>query len=552
MIIKPLYFTLCVWLSTSVLKAQTAERFYIVRLTDKNHTSYSVNAPQAFLSEKAIERRNRQNITVTVRDLPVSSLYIERIENIGANVLYASKWMNALLIKNNDTVISAIRDLSFVKNTVHIGQSVQDKNDNNKNIKEYIDKTIKTNQATSLAYGRSANQIIMLAVEKMHRAGFRGQGITIAVLDAGFDNVNNIPAFDSLFANQQILGTYDFVEREDNVYDDHSHGTQVLAAIAAYQEGDIVGTAFKANYYLFRTEDDASEKRIEEFYWLISAERADSLGVDIISSSLGYNTFDDPKQDYTTAELDGNTALITRAADWAAATGILVVTSVGNEASSSWQKITFPADADSVLSVGAVNSERQYANFSGIGPTVNNRIKPDVVARGLSTTVVNRDGQVSVNNGTSFATPLIAGLAAGIWQAYPHLTNMELIEVLRQASSRYEKPDNQIGYGIPSFTEVEKMFTTALTNKTISQESIRCYPNPIQNNSFTIYFPAPYRKSNYTISIYTLAGEKIYTQKQVVKHLHHQVKLPEYTNQNYILHLSIKDRYFSFNLLTSD
>jgi subtilisin family serine protease len=276
-----------------------------------------------------------------------------------------------------------------------------------------------------LDYGLSTNQVSMIGADIMHQQGFTGKGMSIAVFDSGFRNAHLLPAFRHVFTSNRILATYDFVNKEESVYEDDEHGLRVFSAMAAYVPGQIIGTAYEAEYLLFRTEDASSEFRIEEINWLLAAEYADSAGVDVINSSLGYNYFSNPGMNYSRADMDGNTALVTRAADMAAATGMLVVVSAGNEGDDPWQTVAAPADADSVLSVGAVDRDGLYATFSSRGPTADGRIKPEVVAQGRGTVLSAASGNTVSSNGTSYSSPVLAGMATGFWQAYPHLTNME-------------------------------------------------------------------------------------------------------------------------------
>ena len=300
-------------------------------------------------------------------------------------------------------------------------------------------------------YGRGDNQITQLNGHFLHNRGFRGEGITMAVFDAGFYHVNSLPSFDSIRANNQILGTRDFVDGGTEVYDADTHGMQVLSTIAANMPGQFVGTAPKAQFWLFRTEDGSSENVIEEYNWVCAAELADSVGVDIIHSSLGYYDFDDNQQDYDWEQLDGNTAVSTIGSDIAASKGILITTSAGNEGNDPWRHITAPGDADSCLTIGAVNSRGMYVYFSSQGPSADGRIKPDVCGKGMFSTVQGRTGSIATASGTSFSGPIVAGLVACLWQAFPNATNMQIIEAIQKSSTQYNNPDEKLGYGIPDF-----------------------------------------------------------------------------------------------------
>jgi subtilisin family serine protease len=293
----------------------------------------------------------------------------------------------------------------------------------------------------------------MLGVSTMHTLGYAGQGRLIAVFDAGFPGVNTVPCFDSLNQRNGIVATYDFVSNNSFVYAFHPHGTNVLGTLAGYLPGSLIGPAYGAQFILCRTEDAPTEFRVEETNWLFAAEFADSIGVDIINTSLGYYTFDNPAMDYTPADMDGNTTWITRAADLAASKGILCVASAGNNGSDpAWRVITAPADGDSVLAVGAVSPDSIRVGFSSVGLSATGRIKPDVTAQGDQTIVAMSNGFVAPSSGTSFSGPLVAGLAAGFWQANPSLTAHQVLTHLRNSGHKANSPDSLVGYGIPNFS----------------------------------------------------------------------------------------------------
>ncbi|MBW8051895.1 MAG: S8 family serine peptidase, partial [Cytophagales bacterium] len=324
-------FNIGLIITLSFLKnaTQAQTKKYVIYFTDKNNTPYSVNKPEEFLSQRAILRRQKQNILITNRDLPVNKVYADSLNSLGANMWYTSKWFNAAVIEADSVTQSVINNLGFVKNSENLTKKrvssvVEKKLAFEKN--SFPKRVAKTNKI-NINYGPSFNQAAMIGADIMHADGYRGEGMIIGILDAGFANANILPVFDSLFANNRILGTYDFVTNDLSVYEDYWHGTAVLSTIGGYLEGQIIGTAYKASFFLFRTEDVSSEFHIEEINWLIAAEYADSAGVDVINTSLGYTDFDDPTMNYTYADMDGNTALITRAADFAAATGMLIVNS---------------------------------------------------------------------------------------------------------------------------------------------------------------------------------------------------------------------------------
>ncbi|HEY8401375.1 MAG TPA: S8 family serine peptidase, partial [Cytophagaceae bacterium] len=470
------------------------EKKYLIYFTDKNNSTYSIDAPHEFLSARAIERRTKQNIAITESDLPVSKKYIDSIKNKGANVLYTSRWFNAALIETTPDNISNILALDFVKSSDNL---LKKSNPRALNEIEETEEIAGINEN----YGNSYNQVSMLGADMLHAKGYKGEGMLIAVIDAGFQNVNLLSAFDSLFANGQIKATYDFVSMEENVYDNHNHGTNVLSAIAGYLDDELIGTAYKADFLLLRTENVTYEYEVEEVYWLLAAEYADSAGADIINSSLGYSTFDDSDMDHSYDDMDGNTTIITRAADRAAAAGILVVTSAGNEGNTSWNYIVAPADGDSVLAVGAVDANKYYASLSSKGPSSDGRIKPDVAAQGSAVVVATHYGGISTSSGTSFAAPLMAGFAALLWQANPELTNMELMEMIKKLGSNYTTPDNFIGYGIPKYIDPQ------VAGKT--NASYTFFPNPFIGEMLGFYVRPEYQNIPVTVKVYDTTGKQV-------------------------------------------
>ncbi len=443
---------------------------YLVVFKDKAGSSFSIDKPLEFLSQKAVDRRTRQKIVVSSQDLPVSNAYLSDMKSKGVKVIYTSRWLNGALIEIPKNKLAEVRALGYVSQILGEftnGLAGPNARSGTKNLETY----------DTFDAGTAKNQLQMLGVEEMHALGYSGNGVLIGLLDSGFSNANRLAIFESLFSENRIVETYNFVYNTPSVYDAHSHGTSVLSCVAAKKNGEILGTAPEASFVLYVTEDVRSETRLEEVNWLIAAERADSIGVDIIGSSLGYGDFDGQEQDYSYADLDGNTALISRAADWAAARGILVVLSAGNEGNKAWKYITAPADADSVISVGAVDGNGKYASFSSTGPSFDNRVKPEVAAKGVGTTIGYPSNAVGFGNGTSYAAPLITGLVAGIRQAFPDLPAMEIRRILMESASQVTSPDNLLGYGIPNFTRAYQIARIAEL-KSNASKPVLVFPNP--------------------------------------------------------------------------
>jgi subtilisin family serine protease len=320
----------------------------------------------------------------------------------------------------------------------------------------------------------------MLNGHLLHELGYHGEGMAIGVLDAGFKNVDENQAFSKLRSEDRLLGVKDFVEANSNVFDEHSHGALVLSTMAAYYPDSIIGTAFMADYYLVRSEEAALENVVEEDNWVAAIEFCDSLGLDVINTSLGYSMFDDSTMNHVIDDLDGNTTRITIASDIAASKGMLLVTSAGNSGSSEWHFITAPADADSILTIGAVDAAGHHASFSSFGPTADGRVKPDVVAMGKASAYVATNGLMSTGNGTSFSSPIIAGLTACLWQAFPDKSNMEIIDAIRRSAHTYSSPSDSLGYGIPDFWKAFNMLRVQENSE--SALGLEIFPNPFSNH----------------------------------------------------------------------
>lgn len=431
-------------LLTAGASAQQDTLKYRVSLKDKAATTYSLKQPEAFLSEKAIARRAKQHLPIDSTDLPVCRTYVEEIRRQGVNIVVTGKWENFVTVSCNDsTRMERIAALPFVRAVEKVWTtpgtdrpSMSTQRDELKN---------KPMRFPNNTYGSALEQILLCNGNKLHEAGFKGQGMTIAVIDAGFHNADRIKAM----KNIRILGTKDFVNPQADLYAEGSHGLKVLSCIGMNRPHVMVGTAPEASFWLLRSEDEYSEHLVEQDYWAAAVEFADSVGVDVINTSLGYYTFDDSSKNYTYRMLDGHTALMSRQASHIADKGMVLVCSAGNSGAGSWKKITPPADAENILTVGAVDKERQLASFSSIGNTADNRIKPDVVAVGLDADVMDTDGNQSNANGTSFAAPIVCGMVTCLWQACPELTAKELIELVRRSGDRADYPDNIYGYGVP-------------------------------------------------------------------------------------------------------
>jgi subtilisin family serine protease len=499
---QKLIFILVCLLSAELLFAQNVTPdSYWVQLKDKKGTAYQISKPQTFLSQRAIARRNNQQITIDETDLPVSAVYLDTLKKHGLEIVHTSKWLNGATVRTtNPELIRKIATLPFVTSVQLTKSAIRLKSATNKFAGE------ETGTAyDQVKYGTAINQLTQLNGQYLHGQGFRGSGIQIAVLDAGFLNVNTNAAFDSLRNSGRILGTRDFVDPKSDIYRQNYHGMSVLSCMAGNIPGGLTGTAPDASFYLFRTEDVSSEYLIEEDNWIAAAELADSLGVDIINSSLGYYEFDDPQMDHTYADLNGTTTRVTRAANMAFQKGILVFASAGNEGNKTWRHIIAPSDGESVIAVAAVDKIGVKATFSSIGPAYGGAVKPNVAAMGLATTLVTSAGTIGYSSGTSFSSPVLSGMGACLLQANPYATVKQLKIAIEQSASQYNEPDSLLGYGIPDFEKADKYLKINHIVYSNWKNSWAVSPNPFSDVLFARNLSTPIDK-NCLFSIYNLQG----------------------------------------------
>jgi serine protease AprX len=476
---------------------------YLVHLKDKTNNGFSLSNPASFLSEKSIQRRVKQNLRIDSTDLPVTASYVDSLSSLPAlKVLNKSRWFNQVLIGLTDTsVLQQILQFSFVLSSEPV---------NNRHVKK-IPGRISVNQHTailgtsgkstntsyptvtdSINYGASQGQVYIHNGEYLHELGFHGEGMTIAILDDGFNSYLSNPAFDSLRNYNRILGTYDFVNEKVSVNEEDQHGANCFSIIAANIPGTMVGTAPDATYWLFKTEDITSETPVEEQNWVAAAEFADSAGADLITTSLGYSYFDDSVYNLNYAQRNGHTSLVSRAANLAVAKGMIVTASAGNSGGMTNEEkyVLCPADGDSVYTVGSVDFSGVIAYSSSWGPNSSGQIKPDGVSVGAGAYYVAPDGIVNSGSGTSYSNPNLAGLITCLWQAFPEFIPHDILAAVRQSSNKYNTPDNRYGYGLPDF---EKAYTIlqnkrlAAYNQLLGNDWIRAYPVPFLK-SFNLLF----------------------------------------------------------------
>ncbi|MDA0701305.1 MAG: S8 family serine peptidase [Bacteroidetes bacterium] len=498
-----------------------------VFFADKENVQVSIENPLTILTQEALDRKALHEVVIDERDVPVNETYITTIKDTpGITVWAKSKWMNCIYVQGTMADIEALNDLSFV-----VGLEYADKDLNWPNPVPVSDKFAIEQQQERIEYdyGAAANQIEMISGDFIHRQDFTGEGMIVAVMDSGFPNFENNPGYAHVMANNRLLGTYDFYARTTDVTGTGTHGSSTTSDIGGYVENQFVGTAPNASFYLFRTEYGPSENPREEAWWVEALERADSLGVDVVNTSLGYQAYDNANYDHSYEDLDGQTTFAARGANLAYEKGMILVTSAGNQGNS-FGTVATPADAIGLLAVGAVNAGGNYASFSSRGPTVDGRVKPDVMAQGQSAAVLTTTGAVDFSSGTSFSSPILAGAVACLWQSRPETKNFELMQIIRESAHLYQNPTPQMGYGIPNF-EIAYNVLLGLGIEDLAQQSlIAIAPNPVKTY-FEVSLPASVEQAE--VLIYNTIGQLIY--RTQVSHSQEQVSMEGWSKGLYIV-----------------
>lgn len=514
--IVTLFFTLNAALFTA--SAQTTR--YFIQFTDKGNNIYTLAHPDSFLTARAIQRRTNQGIGYDSLDLPVTQMYIDSVAARGAIILFPTKWLNGVTVTITDTnVLNAVLALPFVYQATNPVGRKREKGVRTEPFGFIEQEALLSTQnsankrsesVTAINYGNGLGQIQLIHGDFLHSLGFMGEGKVICQLDAGYQNANTMTVFDSAFANNQVLGTKNFVPLQNNdVYQNgQSHGSECASTYVGNWDGQLVGTAPHVSLWWVVTEEGATENIVEEYNWASGAEFADSVGADIITSSLIYTTFDPPSasQNHTYADMNGHTTPASRAATIAHRKGLLVCNANGNYGSGGWFYLGTPADADSILAVGATDVNGNVAGFSSKGPASDGRIKPDVSDVGLNGYVSFPDNSVGQGSGTSFATPTLAGAAACLWQAYPNFTNYEIRQAIIQCASQYNNPDSLLGYGIPNFECSYSILTGMAQAK--NHVFVGIFPNPF-NTSANLTINGAVNNLNATIHIYNVLGQEV-------------------------------------------
>ncbi len=498
---------------------RVAENTYWFYFTDKANNGYSIDQPEAFLSRRAIDRRAWQSWPIDENDLPVTRNYVDSLAALGAEIRHTSKWLNGVLLTSSDSLLTdTLMRLSFV-DTVRWKPSPAILHYPKIPAGERFPAPLTT--PPGYRYGYAEDQVKQLDLDFLHEKGYTGKGLLIAVLDAGFAALPTLPAFTEPFNGGQIVAQRNFVDRNQDVYNSHSHGTHVSSIIIGNWPDSLMGTAPDAQVVLALTENVQSETRIEEFAWIEAAEWADSLGADIINTSLGYTTFDDPSTNYSYMDMDGKTAHSSFANSMTATRGMISVTSAGNSGNDPWYHIGAPGDATDILTVGAVDASGIVAPFSSRGPTYDRRIKPDVSAMGVRTAVQSTTGEISLGAGTSYASPMIAGATAVLWQAFPTLSSTTLMQWILESGDHADTPDVAYGYGIPSFKRACRAITPVKSSPAFSR--LKIYPNPF-NDHFMVEIPGEV-STPCTVVVYNLQGKIIH--RETFNTTTRQITLPD-------------------------
>lgn len=485
-------------LFTFLFVSTVAQNHYAVELIEKSsdRISYYKLHPEEILTPRAITRRENQKINIDALDVPIHKDFIKQCKDTGATILSTSKWLNTIYLSANEIQKSEIESLYFVENIISVEIASSSKR------RKYYPKNI---AKMNSSYGESEVFTKQINTDYLHNNNFTGDKIQIAILDAGFPGVDTEDPFKELMARDGVLGGYNFIDDNDEVFSLNGHGTMVLSTMAVNKPETYLGTAYDADYWLFITEDGANETPQEEFNWIEAIEFADSVGVDVVNSSLGYYDFDLPFTSYTYDDMDGKTTFVSRAASIGGQKGIIVVISAGNEGDKNWKYIGAPSDAENIIAVGAVKSSGSIAAFSSFGPTADGRIKPDVSAMGVSVPVYTQYGTLTTNNGTSFSSPILAGSVACLRQAFPYASVTSIIEAMRKSADNFTTPDDRTGYGIANLEGAYKILNGELNLNEFDINKLLISPNPVEEKIFVNGIDS----SNYDYRIIDASGRLI-------------------------------------------
>ena len=482
-----------------------AQSLWRVDFRDKANHPLSLERPEEFLSERALQRRAAQNIPLDESDLPVHPAYVDTLTSLGAIPVNASRWMNSLTVYlPADSLATTIASQGFVAAV----ECTRPATPAAKSARNKFGIPGEPLPIDTSRYGASVYQVGQLNGQALHTRGYTGKGVMVAILDAGFYMVNTLPAFDSLRLGGRIAGSRDMVWPPSDVYQEHTHGMMVLSTMGGLKPGALIGTAPHASYWLIRTEDTRSEFPVEEDNWIAGAELADSAGCDIINSSLGYSTYDLPELSHSFADLDGRTTRAARGANMAAAKGLLVFSSAGNEGNKAWKKIQTPADGDSVIAVAAVDRYGVKTSFSSVGPSADAEVKPTLAAMGQNNALEGINGQLTYASGTSFSSPVLAGMAACLWQARPDAPAYLIKEALIRSAHQFLSPDSLLGFGIPDMQTALDLLITSISAPAAPGKKWSLYPIPFRDA--LTFFHSGEDPGETHIELFSITGQRLF------------------------------------------
>jgi len=479
-----------------VLQPLSAQQKYMVYFKDKGVPAGSVlqkksavySEALSSLSERSIKRRTKfrgADDVVTSYDIPVYQPYLTKVENAGAKIWNVLKWFNAVSVYANENEISQIAAFPFVSKVEGVKQLYYKTESLESGTVPHSFQKSASKSNLSYNYGSSLAQYQLCDIPAVHAKGVTGDSVVIGILDSGF----RWKLIESL-VTRKVIAEYDFVfhdnvtaNQANDVGGQDSHGTSIFSIIGGYKDGQIVGPAFNASFLLAKTEDIRSETHVEEDNYAAALQWMDSIGVDITTSSLGYNIFDPTTFSYTYADMNGNTTIITKAAELAFTQfGISTFTSAGNDGNNSWHFIGAPADGFNIIAVGAVTNNNVKASFSSFGPSYDGRIKPEVTTQGVSVFAASVSGTSTsaygTESGTSAAAPIAAGVGAQLLSLYPHLTNVQIRNILLLTAANASSPNNDIGYGLLSslraitYPNLEKSGQSYILHKCFEQNNV--------------------------------------------------------------------------------
>lgn len=506
---------LLIFFSSAIAQPQYGFR---ISFTDKGGTTHSLSNPLTYLSQRAVDRRTVQNIAIDSTDLPVSGNYMDSVLTLtGGKLHMTSKWLNYTVILLNDSAkILTLQSKPFIKSIEYMafypaGLHKPAKTTLPTGGTSTFNIPLKTT-GSGLYYGDSYNQSALVCGDYLHDIGWKGEGKLIAVLDEGFADVNTAPAFDSMVTGGRLVDQYNFGDASTNVFANGLHGTTALSTMAGNLPGTYVGSAPYAEYALYTTEIRGSEQPLEMDNIMAAAERADSLGADIITTSLGYNEFNAPDPSYSLmyADIDGKTTIAAKAANIASSKGILFVASAGNEGGGTWNFILTPGDADSAMTIGSVGLDKAPAGNSGYGPNAAGQIKPDVCMVGQPASVMRNGPNPSFSSGTSWATPQLAGWAACLMQASGNFTPYEVRTAIQKSANFYNNPGNQLGYGVPNFCyALDLLNIKQLPKLPDATEWITIGPNPFTDKITLRTYNE--RNSQLELIVTDMSGKVVYS-----------------------------------------